>query len=1844
MSFKLWDGVTDLFEGTGGFLADVVRGTSAIGQGNFQDAAGHFVNGFTEDLLGTAIGGTLTKSIEGTLGLLPSQITDPVMNQVVDPVLGAWGWTINELVDRPLGTYFTVVNAVKDGGVGAFYDASVWSKAWAVNDERTFGQSLMANLWLSDPFDDEEFNSLKSNNLFSLWSGTADFVQEFLDPVAIFGGTAIKGARGTAVGAKVTTTGEVVARYGRRTGNVKRLAPDRVYGPGMGVRPTTIGGRRGGRISQYLTKTDEQMLNRQKVINAFVDDRAQDFIQSDKWRRVSNAMQDGPTVEQRFRILKQELGRSSRHVEDRDWLRLANAQTVEARNLSMRALMGDTTASIEALDKARQLVAYQQAENWPELQRLRASAIVTGEVPIGTAPETVEALVAYDKLSKSVDWALIDQVDNALVTNAPRVMELGPDGYYQIAEAPRATFNTIDQSVALQAVEDLLGKVGPTTSAAPEIFSGFGNVAKLPHGSRINEIFRQHFKRLDNTTDDVVATRYVDANTVGGGNRFFEFITERVAQSKIYHHDSMSTNQFMRTLRDASRVRLPDNTFLLDANRVDALVAKYEAYRSAGQIENARRFFDDTVRTLNQECDAALEYSGVGGNAYKRHLNDAWENAQKENQAAWESKRQTATFLTDEDGFSNGTIFVDDVDGEKIRIASFRLSPSQIEQSSVIPRYDIVRKNLEIAAKREAKGRKLITDPLRATTRKGREALATPQQIWRSGVLLTPKWPMRITLEEQLRMAATLGAATTFLNIGQGIANMRRGYALHNLDYVNEVTDLQVLIKDMKAAVRDPSFNLDSVTNELAEQVKEYKLVRNMPDDVRARRTELMQQKIQFRNIENADVYDLYEMLGRDQFDDLIKERTKERILKARENRNLKRNAIVKGIAATALFANPLVGGIYGVVSYGRKSVRVTQALERKAAFNVSAAIRSEAEKLLQSSVRGTADYQVAMDLITEADYVSKLVENGSAKAGRAQNMLERADDLMEQAGFAGLEIGGQSIRSGFGDDPRFAAQIRAGNSANNYAGDLVMGARERIARELNQESADFVIKSYSEALDLKEFANGWEQTINRFSSASSNNSFYNIVWDNVPVQERVDALTDLLLKDDRVWQGIIDDLDPRFVPDEHVKQIASKIVDEYEGILPSSDFSSLRDTLRNGGKVTWDEVEQLMAPSKKQMDWSTQDFVDFMNSEHPAFGKVMIPESITAKPKVLSKVQTWTEDLFKMFGTLPSDELARHPFFNSVYTVDMRRRMAMTLDENGVSRVSQNQLNTIEREARELALKRTREVLYDLSEQTRISEVLGNASPFFNAWQEVLGRWGGFAVDNPVFVGRVYNYYQQPWEMQALGLSEVTVGEGDDEQTYLMWMPVGPAFDSEGNETTIFEAMPESVRNLFIPKAMQDGNAPMRMSKEGLNMITQGTPGFGPLVTVPVREAMYADPTLESSLDFMFPFGHPQGGFLSRLRQSLTPAWSNNAVNLFADTHTKEAMVNRNFRDLVVQLAENGTPIDWNDEELVMEVLAEAESRTNNFFAFRIAAGLLSPTSTTIISPYATLYQQYNDMEKEFGSFEAQARFLAEHGPDFFALTSRISKLKNGVAASVEADELYQQNRNLVDAHPDIGAWVTGSLGASDEAMTFSQAVYNKQFVDGTREIQDPIEMIAETQTSLGWMEYSKFMDAVRTFQDQAESVGLSRSLNSGHMAQIAAGKQRFVYELSQMNPAWFEEYEDFASSSRRINSVFDGFAAGLKHEDLLQRPSTPDLLAYLKFRSEIQLVLEDRAARGGSSNIENIENEDVLAVWEEQRDLIGARPQFSGIYDRYFARDKLLPNTFINPNDFPLMLASEY
>ena len=506
------------------------------------------------------------------------------------------------------------------------------------------------------------------------------------------------------------------------------------------------------------------------------------------------------------------------------------------------------------------------------------------------------------------------------------------------------------------------------------------------------------------------------------------------------------------------------------------------------------------------------------------------------------------------------------------------------------------------------------------------------------------------------------------------------------------------MIEDALRKKFDNPERIAEIQKELKAQTDQYKLVREMPEEMRTRRNELMVERRALEKGKDQSLVDIVNQLGVEGYQKIIDDLIKEKVL---ARRNLKRtyfNSSLKGLGVIALSGNPLIGGLYGAVSHGRKTRRMREAAEQQAAFNTQAAIRAQARQLLMKSPKNEAAYKAAMDLMSEADYIEKLVNEKAVNAARAQNAFEFADDLLDEAGFGNLEIGGQGFRSGFGNDPRFASQIQREVSANRFASVLLRGKYDELRDGYRNEiSPDYVVTDV--LADPSNFAEQWAQTINRFSSPDVTNDFFNIVWSNKTVATRTRELTALLEADKDLFNTLVSDVKWEFSAGQDMQLIAHFIVKEYDGILPAEIFPEFRQKIRSGEQVDWNDVADTITDKEFAQSFRTN--VEGIRADYEQFGKALHPESIDVPTTPRKKIDGMIEGLFKMFGTLPSDELARYPFFKATYDTELRRLSYSMLDEDGMLTISQNQMDNLERQAREYALEQTRDVLYELTEQS---------------------------------------------------------------------------------------------------------------------------------------------------------------------------------------------------------------------------------------------------------------------------------------------------------------------------------------------------------------------------------------------------------------------------------------------------------------------------------------------------------------------------------------------------------------
>lgn len=1850
----VWKGVTDIgggFKDIGaggvGFVLDSGKAASELFQGDVGEAAEILYGSVLEDLMGKSIQGAFgPEGIGGTLiGALPEGVRSPA-RAVITPTLDAWQWVIDEVVDRPLGTAFTVLNAATGTGASAFLDWDTYKQAWEVNDARTFGQSFAAFQMTYrddyfDPFDEEEFNALRQDPVFNLISGTADFMQEFIDPVNY----ATAGAAGFLKGTKaVSIGGRVVGRTGAaqtigtgtrvyEIGRSSRSAANRAgYQPAQFIGANPNAARRawgqpgstnhGGLVEQWQRQSVYEFLetNQWKELNGGIGSNGQAVV--GVLDDVKYAGATDMAIRSRYGVIREAFPKMPGEA----MLAIAEGQTANARNLMMRAVAGDVSAVAEARQLAQNLLPYLNDTNFmPKVIEhetiLRQLADDALKSPNKRMPASQRARLEARRdqlLPEVIDFntavadipfeAMFDL--NVALQNAQNRGVIPGYGQFDLNDNFNVSFQTVeDTALTVLALNKMLSRTDPLLASAEKFLPVMD---ELPYASPLQRLLQRNSDYARNSiTGSHVETRFIP-RVIGAGHRQIKFYTGKLAQVTMDTRDPNAYEQFERMLEQASQVTLPSGkgqpkSALIEREEIGKILGGFQQELERGLVEpgaydRALDIFDQADEMLVKRFDQAAANVGLS-NSTVGNLEQQLRKAR----GVYEQQvtEKTLTILP-----GKTAQIVQNGGHVDVLLADKMMSPSQIKTSRVLHRWDLVAAELK-KIKRHDRLPDFVSTPLEATQagyQKLRRGADNSMNVWKPVVLLTPKWPMRVSLDEQLRIAGSLGSLEGLSMLIKNMPDLSRTYAARQLTRKNP----QAL-----GNAQDIDHVLDAIDKKLG--------VTFGPDATIVERLEAVKSQVK-----NPDKW--LQGVYRDLINDVMKQN---KIARARRS-------ALKG-TALGLVVTPFAGLGYGVISHYSRRRRMFQLAEINAKRTIAEALQKEGRSLMAETLDFPGNLSAGMRA-TLVDEAANMIRKGEVllndidkanEAQKATNLLDEADKMMIDSGLPHLSVSGYRVTSAYGDERRVIEQTRRQVSSKNSVEATTRTLHRNVSREMEDFSQGFKQHRYGETDD---FGQRFDRTMEIFTPGESKEfrEFYDIVWSNDALDVRQAKLAAELKRNEalRRRMGIL--------PGNDLPLEAAALIQNYDNLLPAryagGVFDGLRQDVVNGKQLSWDDVEAAL----QQVDpTATMDeLVVGVQRRHAGFGTTLSPDNTPKAQNFTDILQNKLEPAFDLLGTQVTDNIARNPYFRAIYEREVNRLMAKQIDAAGNALVNQRAIMGIQKQAQKSALAETRRLLYDLTEQTKFGEAVSNLMPFYNAWAEVFSRWAGLAIENPYFVANTYRLYQKPWNAEALGISEVTVEFNGEETDYLMFQWPTAAPTGENDVESIWSLMPTEVQERLTPAVVRDMGGEIKLSKEGLaTMLQSTTPGFGPLVTIPVRESVLRNPELVEITDFMFPFGHPEEGKVGRLIAAQLPSYAQSIRDEVFGSPRQERTVQAMFIDYAIERELANDPIDPTDLADVNEAIEIANERARTFNIFRIGVGLFSPTSTTVASPYDEMAREARRLQQEYGTMEGNARFLSEYGEEFFTLTTRLTELNDGVFASVVNEMEYERLQDLAQAHPEIGAYISGSVGPMSEQAVFSQAMYRKQQQEQVspsdptprRSRKSLLDTLADPQIELGWMKYNQLQDAIRVEQSRREDAGMPSALNHPTMARLKEFRDREMELLAQEYPAWAQELNNFGESAAKQKRVIDGFVAVAEDERMRIRPSYSHVLDYLALRTAVQDELVRREAQGGSLNLEAGSNTDLLLFFTEEREVLADRPEFSQIFDRFFSRDMILPGSFI-------------
>ena len=1768
---------------------------------------------------------------------------DMVYRQAVQRPVGAAITVANMAGIRPSANPFEIgldiaKSAVSGDLTEVYFDTSAWSKAWEISNKQTIGQAIAHGLLTADVNDPDQIREMEETSLFSLLSGTADLGLVFYaDPTkalmpVVRTARLVKGTKG----ATLHTMAQTHNRW-NPVGEGGMFGPEGVVGSRYKITPEEF--VETPRVQRVLDVIDEHAADIDFAPQHTVGfNGPQPLTFSETIRRMPDRQRGYlPPEAQKVQTLAGRLMNDRRLSKLAGWTpdlaqALAIAPDAVTRKFVLRLAMGDTVAR-EAVENAMRTWVETQASgtNFRSIREMQDALAAT--------PDARTAVALESGIEGATQQAIRDLIE-ANPANAGSLFQVAyAMGHNQMGALARTADDMLRADIPM-AIREAAGDATFTTAANDAVLAGlfseadnmalnrtlFSTLADPPAIAVRRDIGRSVMNVVEPRLSFSVGNRTFSPR------RIIEVTREAVADHIMdFQNLDGAWRNWNAMIREAGRIengevlRLAMKKLNIDGD-ADTMVGLWQTKSLSGRKDlfyKTRDALAETyVTTFQSKIDPALlnrarEFATKTGRTEAEYINYLLFNikgrirdAEKELHSKAVKARQFST--------GDGAI----LDGETALGTSYRrnlpMTPAHLEQSAVIPRYSYV-KNLET--------KNSLTNGIRFVNGYADWAMAQ----WKKSVLLRPGWPLRVLTDEELRAVATVGFESQLAGIGQGL-----------LDYRTEVTRMRG-IDTLTPAI-------DEITTRLQDQIDEG--IIELPEGV-SKADELAPDE-------------LFDLTGAEVVNEIFESTTK-RLLK-QSNRNRQRVWGLAGLAVAGPVGALAAAGLYGRTA--RKTMQTSAIREAAEYFGFQMRevnvqdLMGEIDTIAQAVKAGRLSPETGAQQITDLRHAAELLENQVATLDEVLEMLhpemsdqyaellnnfDRSGLLMQDAGYQGFMVGPYGAKNVFGDDPFEIDISRRAASSDNGRRALTQASGQQRAFALAQEygaSEAYQVFNVNNADHAGTFAAKWDDTVNRQWTPT----------EGVPVDEWVGDFQTYIknlwrLSDDEMVGWLESKRGTEFSEafsvhylDNAGEASSANLIEwvqaarlEVDSILPDfraaqwtadfqpsrsavDAFDGLRDKASRGERLSWNK--DVMPVVRQMADES---------GENALFGKKLSPNEVISKVRegtgsnfgkivshsgigqdlasanIIKRFIDGIDDAMYKLGTASVNHLSRNPLWKALYAKNGARRVQPFRDADGNYTMTPRQHYDAMQAAKRESLKEMRDLLYELGKRTRFQEVVGNLSPFFGAYQEVISKWAGIAVRNPVFVARGTRYYD--------------LANDEDNRFFL---DLTDLFDNEVAEKVI-NGIPYAgwIQPMLANQAVT--------VNPGSIMIWNASPGVNPGASFVLGEIAIKEPSLGEMFTFFQPYGASESSStFMRALESVEPTIIKRLP--VAGTSSYNKMTGLVAQDLIGQMIRDGKFIDLdNFDSIGAELTEEVKRRTQQIMALHAVAGAALPVSVAVTSPDYKLMEAYRKVESALG-FEKAVIWLLETHPEYWHISRRRTKLRNGVAAyTKEGSVLKEQHERFANANPKIGDFVLGEIGSEDTVSTFSYHAYVSALAEGNIERLDALETLERTASSVGWAEYSARMDPVEQSLLTKFNAGDTRSMSYNARGNEVEREQRniIINDLRSKYPGWFDDYQ-----SSQGNTILRGVLASfttLINEHATEfdyRPEVPYIRDYLAERFLIQEELRDRP----NKSLRDDSNADLYTRWVQQHINWGRNQTFAKTLRRYFNNDFISPDSWMN------------
>jgi hypothetical protein len=372
---------------------------------------------------------------------------------------------------------------------------------------------------------------------------------------------------------------------------------------------------------------------------------------------------------------------------------------------------------------------------------------------------------------------------------------------------------------------------------------------------------------------------------------------------------------------------------------------------------------------------------------------------------------------------------------------------------------------------------------------------------------------------------------------------------------------------------------------------------------------------------------------------------------------------------------------------------------------------------------------------------------------------------------------------------------------------------------------------------------------------------------------------------------------------------------------------------------------------------------------------------------------------------------------------------------------------------AKAVALRQTKELLYNATERSNLEDVLRVVIPFGSAWKEVLGTYASSLIEDPTRVRKAQLIFTGATNFdpdnngQGFFYKDPTTGE------YSFNFPFS------GDVAQLLTGQDVSLQ------------APVKRISIGLGVI----PSIGPVAQVAASQIIPDTPSTDWITSILLPYGRKEG-------VSVVPAWVTRAKEAWeGNTQNLQTVYGNTYIETLRALSASGE-YDLSDPNEQEQLYADARNKARLIAGMRVLGQFFGPTSPSPEFKIDTIKGDFygTQLVKEFQKLQANnydtavSEFLRIYGNDaLLYISNKTESVTGGLEATDEFGEWERTDgKGILDKYPEVGGFMAPG------GDNFSFEVWSRQISKGRRRRLTDREIVELAQYKAASSQYRALRD----------------------------------------------------------------------------------------------------------------------------------------------------------------------